>query len=286
MKLVVLSGKGGVGKSMVASSLAILFSKEKILAAIDCDVDAPNLGLWLGIKKMKKSRELSLSENARIIKEKCIECGKCKDACRYNAIEKIGNSFEVNSFLCEGCGTCKIVCPANAIELKKVKNAFLQKANSKFGFPVVSGQLLPGSSGSGKIVAELRKEAEKEKKELLILDSAAGIGCPVTASIVNTDFAVLVTEPTQSGLSDLKRVLKVVGYFNIPFGIIINQYDINPEFGKKIENFAGKNFLGKIPHDRKVVESIVHLRPVLESNGPAAREIKKIFAKIKQNRFA
>ncbi|MBN1941396.1 MAG: ATP-binding protein [Candidatus Diapherotrites archaeon] len=282
MNIVVASGKGGVGKSMVASSLAILFSREKSVVAVDCDVDAQNLGLWLGVKKMSSGKTISVSESAEIIHEKCSKCGRCAGVCKSGAIEKTAGGFKVNPFLCDGCGACNLVCPENAIEMKKVENAVLQKAKTKFGFEVIGAQLFPGNAGSGKIVAEIREKAGKSKKEVTILDAPAGIGCPVTASIVNTDFAVLVTEPTPSGLSDLKRVLCVANHFKIPFGIIINQRDINKEFSRKIGKFAGKNLLGKISYDKKVVESIVELKPVLENNGKAAGEIKKIFRKIKK----
>ncbi len=281
MNIVVASGKGGVGKSMLASSLAILFSKEKSLIAVDCDVDTQNLGIWLGIKKMKEGRIISVTETAKINEEKCIQCGKCAEVCRFVAIEKESRGFAVNKFVCEGCGTCAIVCPVGAIELHKVENAVAQKAKTKFGFEVIGAQLFPGSTGSGKIVSELRQEAKKLETEIVLLDSPAGIGCPVTATITNTQYAVLVTEPTPSGLSDLQRILLVVNHFNVPFGIVINRWDVNKEFSKKIEKFAGKNLLGKIPYDKKVVESLTIMKPILESDSIIVGEINKIFEKIK-----
>ncbi len=282
MNIVVASGKGGVGKSMLASSLAILFSKEKSLVAVDCDVDAQNLGIWLGIKKMKEGKTISVTETAKIDKEKCIECGKCAEVCRYSAVEKESSGLKINRFLCEGCGTCSIVCPVNAIQMHKVENAVSQKAKTRFGFTVIGAQLFPGNTGSGKIVAELRQEAEKLGTEMILLDSPAGIGCPVTAAITNTQYALLVTEPTPSGLSDLQRVLLVVNHFKIPFGVVINKWDINKEFSKKIERFAGENMLGKISYDKKVVESLVSMKPVLESSSVAAKEINIIFEEIKK----
>ena len=282
MKIVVASGKGGVGKSMLASSLTLLFAKEKKVMAVDGDVDAPNMGLWLGVKKFDSEEKISTSKQAIINPKKCVKCGKCFEICRFQAVEKEQDKFKVNPFLCEGCNACVVLCPAQAIRLKKVNNALIQFKQLAQGFPLISGQLLPGESGSGDIVAELRRRAENQDFEVLVLDCSPGIGCPVTAAITNMDFAVLVTEPTPSGLSDLKRVLLVVNHFKIPFGIVINQWDINPEFSEKIERFAGQNLLGKISHDKKVIESIVALKPVLESDSKVIKEIKSIFARLKE----
>jgi len=282
LNIVVASGKGGVGKSMIASSLAILFSKEKSLVAVDCDVDTQNMSIWLGIEDMKKGEKISVSETAEIDETKCIKCGKCISVCRYDAIKEFEGVMKVNHFLCEGCGTCEIVCPASAIKTIPVDNAFEIEGKAKQGFEILGAQLFPGRTGSGKIVSMLREKARQKNKEITILDSPAGIGCPVTASITNTQFSVLVTEPTPSGLSDLKRVLLVVEHFKVPFGIIINKWDINEEFSKKIVDFAGKNLLGKISYDKKIIESLINMKPIIESNGKTTGEIKKIFFKIKE----
>jgi len=209
MKIVVASGKGGVGKSMLSSSLALLFSKDKKIVACDCDVDAPNLGLWLGITDWDKSEKISTSFKAKIDQSKCTKCGKCKDICRFFAVEENDNEFIINPFLCEGCGACQLVCPVDAIEIKPVKNGELREKKTEYGFHLISGQLYPGESGSGKIVEELREKSKQYDHDVMILDSAAGIGCPVIASIRGCDYAVLVTEPTPSGFSDLKRILGI-----------------------------------------------------------------------------
>jgi len=282
MKIVVASGKGGTGKSMFASSLALLFSQEMDVIACDCDVDAPNLGLWLGITTYDSIENISTSEKAKINPEKCIGCGKCFENCAFGAIEKIDSKFLVNSLLCEGCGVCQLVCPEKAIDLTPVMNGEIRIKNTKWGFPLISGQLRPGESGSGKIVQELRKKADKLKHEVMILDSAAGIGCPVIASITGCDYAVLVTEPTPSGLSDLERVLEIVNHFKTPYGIILNKWDINPEMSNKIEEWGGERFLGKISYDREVVNSIVNLKPVIISKSKVKDEIKEIFGKIQR----
>lgn len=279
MKIVIASGKGGVGKSMLASSLALLFSKNKKIVACDCDVDAPNLGLWLGIKDYDESKKISTSMKAIIDQKKCIKCGKCENICKFRAIKK-NKIFAVNPFLCEGCGACQLICPVNAIKVKSVKNGELRLKQTEYGFPLVSGQLYPGEAGSGKIVEQLRKKGEKINYDVMILDAAAGIGCPVIASVRGCDYAVLITEPTPSGFSDLKRILEVINHFSIVYGIVINKWNINPKLSEEIEKWSGKKFLGKISYDKKVIDSIVNLKPVIFSNSKTVDEIKEIFRKL------
>ncbi len=279
MKIVVASGKGGTGKTMIASSLALLFSKNKKVVACDCDVDAPNLGLWLGTDEYDSKEQISTSEKATIDTDKCIKCGKCLEACRFKAVEK-NETFHINPFLCEGCGVCQLVCPVNAVKIEPVKNGEIIIKKTEWGFPLIYGQLYPGESGSGKIVDVLRKKTKQFEYDVMVLDSAAGIGCPVIASVTGCNFAVLVTEPTPSGFSDLKRILSIVNHFNIPHGIIINKWDINPNLSKKIENWSGEHLLGKISYDRKVVDSIVALKPIIFSDSKVVSEIKDIFDRL------
>ncbi|MCD6325110.1 ATP-binding protein [Candidatus Bathyarchaeota archaeon] len=283
MKIVVASGKGGTGKSMFASSLALLFSEITNVVACDCDVDAPNLGLWLGVTTYDSVEAISTSERAKINNEKCVGCGKCFENCAFGAVEKIDSRFIINPLLCEGCGVCQLVCPTKAIDLAPVMNGEIRIKKTKWGFPLVSGQLKPGETGSGKIVQELRKRADELSHEIMILDAAAGIGCPVIASITGCDYAVLVTEPTPSGFSDLMRVLKVVNHFSVPYGVILNKWDINPEASQRIEKWSGERFLGKISYDREVVNSIVNLRPVILSKSKVKKEIRGIFGKIQES---
>ena len=278
MKIVVASGKGGVGKSMLASALILLFSKEKKIVACDCDVDAPNLGLWLGINEYDIIEKISTSEKAFVSKKKCVGCEKCKEVCPTGAIEiKENGEVEINPFLCEGCGVCELVCPANAIKIKAVKNGEIRINTTKYNFPLISGKLYPGESGSGKIVEELKRKAEEFKYEIAIFDSPAGIGCPVIASVRGSDFAILITEPTPSGFSDLNRILEIVNHFQIPYRIVINKWDINPMLSRKIEKWSKEKFLGKISYDKKVIDCIVNLKPITKSDSKVVNEINRIF---------
>jgi len=288
-RITILSGKGGTGKSTITSSLAVTLSKTKKIVAVDCDVDAPNLGLCLGEKDNDyKWKSIETSYKAELIEEKCNGCGKCRDICKFNAIswDKEKNQPIFNKLLCEGCGACELVCPFNAIKLVKVENGRIGYAKSKYGFNIISGQLKMGESGSGQIVLFIKTKAEhfahKDNADIILVDSAAGIGCPVIASVNGSDYVVAVTEPTPSALSDLKKGLKIVNHFKIPFGLIINKFDINKEFSKKIENFARNNnipLLSKIPYDKEFVNALVNLTPAVVWD----KKFEPIFEKIINN---
>lgn len=269
-KITILSGKGGVGKSSITASLAVMLARDNKIVAVDCDVDASNLPLLFGIKEFEEKEKISTNYKA-FTNEKAKNCKKILDVCAFSAIswneeEKMP---EINKLLCEGCGACQLLCP-EGIELKKVKNATIGKAQTKYGFPVFSGQLEIGESGSGNVVEVVKEKAEKsgenENIDYMIADSSAGIGCPVIASVRGSDFVIGVTEPTPSGLNDLKRAFNLVNHFDIPHGTVINKYDLNEEMTKKITNYARKNeipILGKIPYDKKFVESMVNLLPIV-----------------------
>lgn len=278
LKLVIASGKGGVGKSMLTSALAVLFAKNKKVVAVDCDADAPNLGIWLGgVKKWDKTMPVVASARPEIDYKKCDGCGLCAKKCQFGAIKMINGKPKLNPFLCEGCGACEVICPQKAIKLKAVQNGEIKIKKTKYGFPLVSGQLFPGESGSGKVVTEIKSEAEKFQSDLMIIDSAPGTGCPVIGSLKDSNLAILITEPTPSGFSDLKRVLEVVNHFNVPWSLVINKWDINPQLSNKIEKWSNKKFLGKISYDKEIFKAIANLTPIMETNLKVKKEIKEIF---------
>ena len=272
--LTVLSGKGGVGKSTLVASLAVLLSRKKRIVSVDCDVDAPNLGLALGMKDKDFESWESVATNykAFLDPEKCTGCGKCLDVCNFSAIDwdKKKRKPVINKLLCEGCGSCKLICPEGAIRLKKVFNAKVGVGKTIYGFPIVSGQLKMGEAGSGNVVDAVKIEAEalarENKADFMLVDSAAGIGCPVIASVRGSDYIIIVTEPSPAALWDAKRAAAMVEYFRIPYGVVINKWDLNRGFSGKIEQFAHKSgvpVLGKLPYDKKFVEALVNLKPAV-----------------------
>ncbi|MBN2100395.1 ATP-binding protein [Candidatus Dojkabacteria bacterium] len=287
MRITVLSGKGGVGKSMLASSLAILFSKKFNVIAVDCDVDAPNLALWLGIDNSKKggafkSYMISTVEKPIIDEDVCTKCGKCLDACNFGALSNGKRAVELIPYRCEGCGLCEIICPVDAIEMKKVENCTLSHYETEYDFPVVQGQIEPGEAESGEAVTEIRKYADTlcKKDAVIIQDGAAGIGCPVIASIVGSDYVVAVAESSMSSFSDLKRALEVVNQFKIPYGVVVNKYDLNKNISNEIMKFAGDRYLGGINYHKDVIKSIVDLKPAVEMGGNVRKELEDIFQNV------
>ena len=276
----VCSGKGGVGKSMIASSLAIYLSRQnqKIVAA-DCDVDAPNLAVWLNeTGDWDKSEEIQTSDIAVIDENKCTGCGICETKCVFKAVQVEDGKAKVSPFTCEGCSRCAVNCPENAITINPVTNGRINYRQTKYDFPLVSGQLYPGETGSGKIVDAVKEKAADKKGDIMIIDTSPGTGCPVTAALRDTDFALLVTEPSPSGFYDLKKIMEVVNHFRLDYGVIVNKWDLNKEMTETIRSWASDKMWGLISYDKKIVKSIANLEPVLETNLTARKEIDVIFS--------
>jgi len=286
-KITILSGKGGVGKSSISSSLAVIFAEKYKIITADCDVDASNLALVLGReeKDFKEWDYISTNQKAVFDLEKCISCKLCYDECYFKAIDWVDNKPKLKPFSCEGCEVCKMVCPVGAITMEKVNNAKIGYAETDYGFKIVSAQLEPGESGSGKLVSEVRKKAEflAQDSKFMLIDAAAGVGCPVIASVSGADFCLLVSEPTPSGLADLKRAFEIVQHFKIKAGLIINKFDINSDFCKKLELFAKEKnieLISKIAYNKLFTKSLVEMKPVIFSDDKLKKQFKNIVDKI------
>ena len=278
-QIVVISGKGGTGKTVTTASFASL-AENKVMA--DCDVDAADLYLLLH-PTIKETYEFT-GRVAQIDEDKCIQCGKCQEVCRFEAID----DFTVDPVSCEGCGVCVYVCPQKAIKMVKHPSGKWFVSRTKYG-PLVHAKLGIAEENSGKLVSLVREKAksiaEKEKRDFVIIDGPPGIGCPVIASLSGVDIALIVTEPTFSGIHDLKRVIGVAHHFGVKSMVCINKYDLNLENTQHIEDFCqsyGIEVAGKISFDTIVTEALVIGKPVVEySNGDVSSQIKGLWERIK-----
>jgi MinD superfamily P-loop ATPase len=264
-EVVVLSGKGGTGKTSIVGSFAAL-AKNKIL--VDCDVDAADLHLLLGPVTREK-HEFWSGQVAFINEAKCTRCELCQDLCRFQAIV----DHKVDRFSCEGCGFCSHICPVEAITMKDNLAGHWFISETRYG-ELVHARLGPAQENSGKLVAMVRQQArelaEKQGKDFIISDGAPGIGCPVISSISGANIALLVTEPTLTGIHDLKRVLGVCEHFSVPALVCINKFDINQENSNWIENYCrshGIAIAGHIGFDKIITEAMVQGMPVVEYTG-------------------
>ncbi len=280
-QITVLSGKGGTGKTTLTASFAAL-ARNMVVA--DCDVDAPDLHLLLH-PQIVETQEFRGPKLAVIDETRCVECGLCRDACRFDAINE---GIQVNPFSCEGCGVCVVVCPEEAISLQERVSgqAFISK--TKYG-TMSHARLAPGEANSGKLVTlvrhNARRIAEKENRELILIDGPPGIGCPLIASVTGVDVGLMVTEPTMSGIHDLERALQLLNHFHIRPLVCINMHDINRENTERIVQFCGENgvkVVGTIPFDPIVTEAMVNGKTVVEHSPQTtvSRGIKTVWERV------
>jgi MinD superfamily P-loop ATPase len=289
-ELVVISGKGGTGKTSIVSAFAAL-AKNAVLA--DCDVDAADLHLVLE-PKVKQTNNFSGGKQASIITEKCIGCGKCQDMCRFDAIDFNGEgndivdkTLTIDPISCEGCKVCVEFCPVDAIEFGDHINGQWFVSDTRFG-PLVHAKLGIAEENSGKLVTLIRKEAKKiakeHKKDLLIVDGSPGIGCPVIASITAADLVLVVTEPTLSGKHDLERVSRLTDNFGIKTIVCVNKADVNPRITDQISEDAQKHgfkVIGKIAYDEAFTKAQMFKASVVEYTGGAITEqIKALWRQV------
>lgn len=290
-QLVILSGKGGTGKTTVAAALAHLASQDVPIVIVDADVDAANLELVLS-PKVQEEHPFYSSKVAVIDEELCEACGECYDVCRFDAVtppedRSDSDAYVIDPLACEGCAVCYYRCPAEAIRLDEPQDGLWFRSETPFG-PLVHAHLLAGQENSGKLVSEVREQARKIAtaggQAYLVIDGPPGIGCAVIAAATGVDLVLVVTEPTVAGVHDLERMLAVTGHFNIPPLVCTNKCDINLEKSHEIDDYCARRgiaVVGHVPFDTVVTEAMVQGKPVTAyEDGPVSRELRKVWERV------
>lgn len=283
-ELVICSGKGGTGKTSVTASLAAL-AEDFVLA--DCDVDAANLHL-VARPTVVESHPFIAGRIAGIRSDDCGDCGVCASQCRFGAIDVIDGRHVINALACEGCGVCVHFCPDEAIDFPDRRCGEWQLSETAFG-PMVHARLEVGAENSGKLVSLVREQARKRAEDLnldlVLVDGPPGIGCPVTAALTGADLTLLVTEPSLSGLHDLKRIARLAAHFRVPAMVCINKYDLSPELTAQVEDYCRQEdlpLIGRIPFEPQVNEAQAAGRSLIElaPHSAAAHELVTIWHRI------
>ncbi len=287
-QLVILSGKGGTGKTTVAAALAHLASKETPVVLADADVDAANLELVLS-PQVQETHDFVGGQVAVIASDLCTACGVCAEVCRFEAIIPGDETYRVDDIACEGCASCFYQCPVEAIRMEEQVAGRWFRSDTRFG-PLFHAHLFAAQENSGKLVTLVKQQgrlrALDEGRELLIVDGPPGIGCPVISASAGADLALLVVEPTVSGIHDLERILATTNHFGVPALVCINKADINPSRADEISAFCaaqGIALLGRVPYDTVVTEAMVQGLPVTEyDNGPVSRELGRVWERVRE----
>lgn len=277
MEIAIISGKGGTGKSSISAAFATI-GDEVVL--VDCDVDAANL--YLLFNPVNEEESVFVSGHKAVIDyDLCTSCGLCINHCRFDAISEGEGRIIISEISCDGCFLCSRICPEKAITMVANDKSMLYAGSFRNG-RIVYGRLAPSEENSGKLVNVVREKVKQAagnyELDTIILDGPPGIGCPVISTITGVDKVVVVTEPTLSGLSDLKRAIEVVQKFNIPSFVIINKYDLNQAISMQIEDWCIQNNLivaGRLPFDRQITEAMIEAKSIIEFN-PESEISKKI----------
>ena len=284
-EIIIISGKGGTGKTSLTGAFAHL-TANKIIC--DLDVDAPDLHLLLQPTR-EREEEFYSGHEAKIDREKCTSCGLCASLCQFGAIRQNGTGFVVDPLRCEGCKVCVAFCADEAIRFPDKHCGQWYVSSTRFG-PMVHAQLFPGGENSGRLVMVLKQQARELAKsrgaDLVLCDGAPGIGCPVISSLSGAHLAVAVTEPTPSGRHDLERVAGLCGHFQVPLAVIINKYDLNPDETGRIEVFGGEQgypVLARLPHDPLVTQAMIQGLVVTElPESDFSRELRQAWTRIEE----
>lgn len=282
-QLLILSGKGGTGKTTVAGAL-IKLSQARAYA--DCDVDAPNLHLSMAQTGAAERLDYYGMPKAQIDAEICIGCGNCEEHCRFDAIIQ-KNGYVVDPFSCEGCGVCEAICPVNAVSMNPAiagEQMLYRAASSAFS----TAQLKMGSGTSGKLVTEVKKRMLSSllpETELAIIDGSPGIGCPVIASLSGVNMVLIVAEPSVSGISDMERILHTTEIFHTSTCVCVNKADVNLDLTEQIKRYCEEKeipFIGIIPYDPLAVTAINNGKTIVEIDCPSGRAVREIYAETMQ----
>ena len=290
-QLVILSGKGGTGKTTVAAALAHLSSREFSIVLADADVDAANLELVLDPAK-RETQDFTGSKSAVIDPIKCTACGACYDVCRFEAIIPGDEAYRVDSLACEGCAACFYQCPEEAIQMEEQRDGQWFCSTTRFG-PLFHAHLFAGQENSGKLVTLVKQQARLLGQDtgaaLLLVDGPPGIGCPVIAASAGADLALHVVEPTVSGVHDLERVMATTDHFGVPSLVAINKADLNPARSDGIAASCaqrGVELVGRIPYDTIVTEAMVQGQPVTaHTDGPVTEALRSVWAQVREQLF-
>jgi MinD superfamily P-loop ATPase len=283
-EVVIISGKGGTGKTSIAGGISYLM-KDKVI--VDCDVDAANLYIIITPEEVISQEEVRGGKKAEIIQEECTGCGICRDVCAFDAISP---GYMVDKVSCEGCGACYWFCPAHAVAFNERVSGYLYTAKTAKGDTFVFAELLPGEENSGKLVAKAREIARTEAKnngqKVILIDGPPGVGCPVIASLTGADLAIVVTEPTSSGIHDLKRIVELTKHFQIKTGLILDKSDINPDYLYDLRRYsieAGLMFIGEIPYDHSITDAQKNGVTVFEFDPytPSALAMREVYIRLK-----
>ncbi len=285
-EIVVISGKGGTGKTSITASLAVLGGDDIVIA--DCDVDAADMHILMQPRNIE-SVDFFSGELAVIDQDICTQCGKCFDVCRFDAVKVEDGVHDIDELSCEGCGYCARVCPVDAITNIPLNVGKWHTAFTRFNQPMVHAKLGVGADNSGKLVAQVKNKAKemavKYDKKYIIVDGSPGVGCPVVSSVTGAHYVILVTEPTVSGIHDLKRVYELVNKFKINAACIINKYDLNLEKSEEIISFLNENnilHLGNLPYDESFTKAMTNCKTIVETENNIINPIlMKAWEKIK-----
>lgn len=279
-QLLILSGKGGTGKTTIASAFIKLATAK---AYADCDVDAPNLHLIKTQLSSAQKKDYYGLDKAEIDVDLCTQCDLCKKNCRFNAISNTATHYKVDYYACEGCGVCEAICPVGAATLKAaIAGELTLYQDDEHVFS--TAQLKMGNGTSGLLVTEVKKQMKLAAKDvdLAIIDGSPGIGCPVIASISGVDMVLIVAEPSISGISDMERIISTAKKFKTNVAVCINKYDTNVNNSKQIESFCQKHqlpFVGKIPFDSEAVKAVNNGQTIVDVDCKAGRATKDVYIK-------